>query len=93
VDQSNTTGYRDLGCDSIEGHRQCKKLEVRTQNEKATDILLGGIEAGSKAEDVAFSIVSKTMKPADGYVSGDFKKAWTIMIRKYEDTDTVSRAD
>ena len=69
------------------------KLEVRTQNEKATAILLGSLETGTKAGDVAFLIVSKTMKPADGYVSGDFKKAWAVMLRKYEETDAVSKAD
>jgi hypothetical protein len=39
------------------------------------------------------SIVKKTMKANDGHASGDFNKAWKSMSRKYEDTDTVSKAD
>jgi hypothetical protein len=69
------------------------KLEIRQMNEKTTAILLGSIETDSKTGKVAFSIVKKMMKINDGYVSGDFNKAWKTMTRKYEDTDTVSQAD
>jgi hypothetical protein len=70
-----------------------EKLEIRQLNEKATAILLGSIETNDKTEKVVFSIVKKTMKAGDGYASGDFNKAWKSMIRKYEDTDTVSKAN
>jgi hypothetical protein len=67
------------------------KLQIRELNEKATAILLGSIETRDKAGMVAFSMVKKTMKT--DYASGDIKKAWKSMNTKYEDTDTVSKAD
>ena len=70
-----------------------KAMLVKKQNRRAAGILLGCIDAETKAGKAAFNIVKKTMNAAKGYAGGHFKDAWKTLSKRKEDRDTKSKSD
>ena len=79
--------------DELKDAANKRKLTVQRQNRRAAGTLLGCINTSTQHGEAAFHLVQKFMDPSTGYAGGNFKKAWAAMTKRYEDTDTVSKAD
>ena len=66
---------------------------IRYQNRKAAGILLGSIKTDTNKEKAAFYLVEKFIDADAGYAGGNFPSAWSALTKRYEDVDTVSKAD